>query len=341
MDPGNHREEAIGPRTAPAIGLAGGVLLAASLPPWPVTAGAWPLGLVGAALVFVATAGRRARGRLLVGMVAGLGLYVPGLWWMRDFSLPGYVVATLLQAAILAVGLSAVSGRWRAPAFPAALVVVEALRGAWPFGGMPISGIDLGQVGGPLAPAARIGGRLLLVALVGIGGVAVAALVRRRWRAAAAGAVLVVAVAALGAVAPDGSVDGRVSVALVQGGGPRGLRAVLRDPGPVFERQVAATTRVQPPVDVVLWPEDVVDVEQAVAATPEGATLAGLARSLGATLVAGVVEDAERGRFRNAAVAWGPDGAIVDRYDKVHRVPFGEYVPARTASRARSGKNTS
>jgi apolipoprotein N-acyltransferase len=48
------------------------------------------------------------------------------------------------------------------------------------------------------------------------------------------------------------------------------------------------------------------------------------------TLVAGVVEDAGPSRFRNAAVVYGPDGSKVDRYDKVHRVPFGEYVPARS-----------
>ena len=304
-------------------GLLGGLLLAASLPP----VGAWPLGLLGAALVFVALDGDR---RWPAGLAAGVGLYLPGLWWMRDFSLPGYVVAMLLQAAILTAGLSLVSGRWRALAFPAALLLVEAVRGTWPFGGMPISGIDLGQVGGPLEGAARIGGRLLLVALVGVAGVALGGLVRRCWRVAVIGAAVVVVVAGLGAVAPDGAADRRLRVAVVQGGGPRGVRAVARDPAPVFQRHFDATAAgVRPPVDLVLWPEDVVDVEGEVADLREGRALAALADSLDTTLVAGVVQDEEGDRFRNSAVQWGPDGTMYPRYDKVHRVPFGEYVPAR------------
>jgi apolipoprotein N-acyltransferase len=56
--------------------------------------------------------------------------------------------------------------------------------------------------------------------------------------------------------------------------------------------------------------------------------VAQLARRTGATVVVGLSESYDDG-FRNAAVAWGPDGRIVDRYEKVHRVPFGEYIPAR------------
>ncbi|MDQ3896108.1 MAG: apolipoprotein N-acyltransferase, partial [Actinomycetota bacterium] len=136
-------------------------------------------------------------------------------------------------------------------------------------------------------------------------------------------------VTAIGAVAPDGSPDGSLRVAAVQGGGPRGIRAVSRDPLPVLRRHLEATLRVEPPVDLVLWPEDVVDVDEPLAGSPVDRQLGDVARSLQTTLVAGVVEDEGTTRFRNAAVVYGPDGGRIDRYDKVHRVPFGEYVPAR------------
>ena len=313
-------------------GLAAGALLALSLPPW----GWWPLAFLGAAVLAGSLRDQPWRRRLLAGFAAGLGLYGIGLWWMTEFSAPGYVAATLMEAAIVGAAMTVVPpGRGRLLAFPAAVVLADALHDHWPFGGVPLGDIALGQAAGPLAGAARIGGHLLLVVLVGIGGAGLTGLVewaRARGRVpvgSLVGVALVVLVAAAGAVAPRGSTTGRLQVAAVQGGGVRGFRAVDVDPELVFRAHLDASARVRPPVDLVLWPEDVVDVNGPVADSSEAATLAELARTLGATLVAGVVEDTEPGRFRNAALAWGAEGQVADRYDKVHRVPFGEYIPAR------------
>jgi apolipoprotein N-acyltransferase len=316
-------------------GVVAGVLLAASLPPW----GWWPLGIVGAGVLATGLRGRPVRARAACGLATGLGLYLPGLFWMADFSLPGYPVAVLIEASFLAAAAAlVVPGPARLPALPAALVLFEAGRGSWPFGGIPLAHLALGQVGGPLAPAARVSGQLLLVALVGLAGAALAELwaaARRRARpiaAVVAGTALavVVGVALLGTVAPAGKTGGRFNAALVQGGGERGVRAVEReDPRVVFDAQLRASRDVTRPVGLVLWPEDVVDVDRPVARTEEGAELRLLARRLDTTVVAGVVEDAGTGHFRNAAVAWGPRGNVVARYDKVRRVPFGEYIPLR------------
>src|SRR5690606_25224143 len=180
----------------------------------------------------------------------------------------------------------------------------------------------------PLAPVLRLGGALLLVEVTVVAAVAVAAALSRRWRAAAVAAAVVVAVTGLAVALPRAETVGELRIALVQGGGPQGTRAWNTDEREVFERHLEASEEIEPGVDLVVWPEDVVDIPSLDTAR-EHDELVDLARRLDATLVVGVVEDAGDEHFRNAAVAFAPDGEIVDRYDKVHRVPFGEYVPLR------------
>lgn len=308
------------------LGLVAGLLLTAGLPPF----GWWPLALVGAALLALVLEPLPVRRRALVGLTVGLGFLAPGLWWMTEFSLPGWALAMLLEAAIVTLAVVVVPpGRWQVLALPAALVLADSLRGVWPFGGVPIATAGETQVGGPLLEAARIGGGLLVAALVGVAGVALADVVRRRWGRAAVGAALVLAVAAGGAVAPDGERAGTIRVAVVQGGGERGTRAVDSSARAVFDRHVAASLLVPDGVDLILWPEDVVDVDGDVLDTPEGDVLAGIAAAHEATLVAGVVSGNDE-NFLNVAQAWGPGGTPGPVYEKNHRVPFGEYIPFRS-----------
>jgi apolipoprotein N-acyltransferase len=62
---------------------------------------------------------------------------------------------------------------------------------------------------------------------------------------------------------------------------------------------------------------------------PVKGALSGIARHDHATLVVGVTETVSTTQFRNEIVAFSPRGRIVASYEKVHRVPFGEYVPYR------------
>ena len=185
------------------------------------------------------------------GWLAGVALLAPTNWWMHDLTLPGWLLASLLLSALLGAALAAVPpwcGRWLA--LPGAWILFEAVKGRWPFGGVPLSTLAVGQVTGPLAGIARVGGSLLL------GGVTVvvaplAALARRAWTQAGAAERVVVAFAALAAVAPDGDPTGRfVDVVVVQGGGPQGTRAIDPTSSPVFQappRRLRARRRTRRP----------------------------------------------------------------------------------------------
>jgi len=313
-----------------ALALAAGLLVAASLPPM----GFWPLAFVGVAVLDRVIAGQPARARFRLGALAGAALLAPTTWWMQALTLPGWAIASATFAGLLGLALAAVPpaapARW--VGLPAAWLLWEAVRGRWPFGGVPLSTLAVGQAGGPLAPLARVGGGLFVGFVTVVAGVALAALIRRQWRAACGGAALVAAALAVAALAPSGEGLGRrLDVDLVQGGGPQGTRAIDTDERDVVERHLAASELVQPPVDLVVWPEDVVDIDGRLRDAPEGAELAGLAQRLDTVLVAGVIEQ-EGDRFTNEAMAFdGADGGrVVDRAGKERRVPFGEYVPFRS-----------
>ncbi|WP_409333179.1 apolipoprotein N-acyltransferase [Trujillonella humicola] len=308
--------------------MAAGVLLAGSMPP----RSAWYLAPVGAAVLSWALLGLLWRQRLVLGAVAGVGFFAPTLSWLADFHPAGFAAVLVLEVALFAGAMLLVDpSRHRWWTLPAALVALEMVRARFPFGGFPLPGIALGQLDGPFAAAAPLGGALLVVGLTTGAGAAVTgmAVAQRRMRALLlVAAVAAVSVAGVALAQPSGAPANQLQAAVVQGGGPRGIPAVEADAQEVTERLFDVSEDLPADLDLILWPESSIGVTGPVADTREADRIAALARRTGATVVAGIIESGETS-FRNVAVAWAPDGRIVDRYEKVHRVPFGEYIPAR------------
>lgn len=315
--------------------MATGGLLWVSLPP----IGWWPAGVLGVVLLGCIPA-ETVRARALLGGVAGLVLFGAALRWLWPFTGVGVVVLVVLQAGFLATA-SAVSpsGRGRLVALPGALVLVEALRHRWPLSGLPMAGLELGQVGGPLSNVAPYLGPLGVVLVVGWVAAVATRIVRDGGYRRVPSVVLLVAILGVIAVVPASpgtTTFDRVEAIVVQGGGPRGVVSVGSDPALPYRRHLEATRELDgASPDLVVWPEDVIDVDGRFAGSTQARALSRIARDLSTVLVVGVVEDADAQagpvrRFRNAAIALAPDGSIIDRYDKQIRVPFGEYVPLRS-----------
>ena len=318
------------PTSRLAIGvtcLAAGFLLCLSLPPF----GFWPLAFVGMVVLDRLIAHQPRGARFARGWMVAMACFVPSLSWMTALTAPGYVIACVAYSAMLGAGIAAAPpGRARWLALAGTWTLAELVRWSWPFGGVPLANLTIGQVAGPLAPVLRVGGPVLLLATTVLAGQALAALTDRAWRAGAGLLAVVVALVAAAGLAPSGHQVGEAEVALVQGGGEQGTRKTDTGVIDVFERHVAATAGVERPVDLVVWPEDVIDTDGAFADHPWSDVVGALARGLDAPMVVGTVEGAGPDRFTNAAVLVDPDGAVGDRYEKVHRVPFGEYVPFRS-----------
>src|SRR5580658_9655721 len=158
-----------------AVLLVAGACIGISLPPF----GIWPLAIVAVAILSRALEGRSWRQRLLAGLLTGIGQFSIGLAWAVQFNAGGYVVLVIAESLFVAVACLLVPpGRGRVPALLGLLVLAELARGYFPFGGLPLGGIALGQMDGPVAGTARLGGPLLVIGVVGLAGLGLGELAR-------------------------------------------------------------------------------------------------------------------------------------------------------------------
>ncbi|MFI6693723.1 apolipoprotein N-acyltransferase [Streptomyces sp. NPDC050433] len=131
--------------------------------------------------------------------------------------------------------------------------------------------------------------------------------------------------------APRPEHTGQTRVAVVQPGVFAGSDSVERrfDHSEELTRSLAGRD-----LDLVVWGES--SVGHDLATRPDlAARIAVLSRQVGAEVLVNVdassTDAAGRTGIFKSAVLVGPNGPTGDRYDKMRLVPFGEYVPARSA----------
>lgn len=279
----------------------------------------------------------------VLGFVAGGVFFGILLYWTAIFgaiALIGMVGYTALCVAIFAAGASWLlrhpSIGWRMAAIPALWVVLEWVRsaGSWGFS-WGVLGYSQQSVL-PVAQFVSLAGVLGLsgaLVLVNASLVEVALAARGERRRALGGAVVAVTVVAgvLGWGLWRASVPvapARLKVAGVQPSIDQWAKfdvaqadSIMRILGRLTKRAL----RTEPAL--LIWPETAIPFEKS-----EDSFFVQRARmraaSAGADFLFGSFETAAGGRITNSALLTTPLGTTT-RYDKVHLVPFGEYVPLR------------
>jgi apolipoprotein N-acyltransferase len=323
-----------------AVALLSGLVLSIAFPEIDASFIAW---IAISPLLIVVRDGSAPRG-LLLGFVFGVAFFGTLLHWITLVGYVAWVVLVVVQSlflglfgALWAVGSRRGAGASRIVAAGVLWVAVEYLRSLFPVGGFTWGQLAQSQTTTWLLDAAQIGGAWTISLLVVIANGAVAEMwgraagggtagVRRRAPAAAAAVVVVLAPLVLPAPSATGT---RVRTAIVQGGVPRSIpRGFERDVA-ILRSHLELTGEVAgEDVDLVVWPESAVALDPLQVADAEN-TLKLAAQVANAPIVAGGNIDVDEDHYQVAAFQVAPDGAIVDRYIKHHRVPFGEYVPAR------------
>jgi apolipoprotein N-acyltransferase len=302
-----------------------------------------PLAWVCLAPLLVAISGSSPVRGLALGYLFGIAFFGTLLAWITIVGYVAWVVLVLVQAVYVGLfGLLMAIASRRLPnlaavaAAPALWVATDYMRASFPVGGFTWGQLAQSQhdLGWMLRPAAFGGGWAVtfLVVLVN----SLVAFAWRRWRAGERGApVTAMAVAAALLIGPtilpraDAS-GAPVEVAIVQGNVPRDFNGSFFDKNLlILESHIRLTERLSSdPPDVVVWPEssvgeDIDDVPEVRAGVERAA------RAVGVPLIVGGNLDEGADHYKVMAFEIAPDGQVVDRYQKTHLVPFGEYIPAR------------
>jgi apolipoprotein N-acyltransferase len=304
----------------------------------------WLAGVVGFAgtMSWVVTAMNQYGKMPLVAAYAVMGLLVT---YLGLYTALYALAVTWIRRALPVVGL------WSAPVIWVALEWVRTHL----FSGLPWALLGYSQYRWlpviQIADHTGVYGVSFVLVLVNVALAEAAGWGRRRWysqpsepfpwpRAAAAAGILLVTVS-YGIVLlqdsdgsqPEGAAAGRpVTIGVVQANIDQGRKwdAIYRNE--TLRQYARLTSEVAGRADLIVWPE---------AATPflfeeelaYRAQVTMLVQFYGAPLLFGspAVRRDDEGRpyLLNSAYLLGQDGQIAARYDKMHLVPFGEYVPLR------------
>jgi apolipoprotein N-acyltransferase len=301
----------------------------------------------------------RLRSAFFIGWLFGFGYFVAGLWWLGNallveaddfaWALP---LAVLGLPAVLALfyGLAAALARilWsdglgRIAALAAAFGIVEWFRG-FALTGFPWNAVGYGAMPTPLMmQSASVIGIFGVSALAVFVFAAPALLGTRKGKAMGLGlaALLVLAHFAFGAWRLHGAdaalaaAEGvKTTVRLVQPVIDQAQKLDNVNRAEIFEEHLRLSAL--PPEngdkrpDIIVWPET--SVPFILTENPDA--LARIAEVLqdGQVLIAGAVRSENAGagmapRYYNSIYVIDSDGQIISAADKVHLVPFGEYVP--------------
>ncbi|MCW2310091.1 apolipoprotein N-acyltransferase [Rhodobium gokarnense] len=307
----------------------------------------------------------RLRPAAILGWCFGFGYFLAGLWWIGyAFLVEADIFGWLLPLAVIALpaglalfwALGAAAARLFWSESPGRILVLaiafglaEWLRGHL-FTGFPWNGLGylLAANGVQMQAAALVGVEAMAVLAVVI--FAAPALLATPDRAGRGQRIFVVALAAVlyggvlayGVVRLQGATDERredVRLRIVQPAIPQADKWKPENRKRIFESYLELSARATSPdrigllgVTHLIWPESAFPF----LLTENPDALAAIADLLppGTVLITGAVraEPASVGpnrRYFNSIYVINHEGTIVDAYDKVRLVPFGEYLPAQ------------
>ena len=320
------------------LGSVSGVLMARSIS----YADTWILLPVAIAVWWASTHKRQLSDYLFISFSLSTAFWFARLSWLSLVGLDAYIILALLMALITG---STGYFMYKVKDLPLPFVwyglifiSIETSTDYIPFGGFPWGKIAYDSADAPWANLMPYGSsELVTVAILLISALMIPSLGFILQKAFAASLVFLIAIAAFSLFLGDldkrdAKSIGKIDLAIIQGSVPRVGLSFNEQKMEVLKYHIKETNRLlentNQNYDAILWPENSIDVDP-FANQEAGNLIKEVVKKYDKPLLSGAVLQKSDG-LSNSVILWDPVNLkVLDSYEKIRLVPFGEYLPFR------------